>query len=52
MTIRELKVIIAELPDHLEVCFEYDGPDANTEVSANAVAIYSDRILLVEDGGK
>jgi len=48
MTVKELKEMIAELPDNLEVCYEYDGPDAHTEVEAHTIIIYSDRILIVE----
>jgi len=48
MTVKELKEILAELPDNLEVCYEYDGPDSHTEVYAADYVIYEDRIILVE----
>lgn len=48
MTVEDLKKILENLPDDMQVCYEYDGPDANTEVDAGACIIFEDRILLVE----
>ena len=48
MTIKELKKIIAELPDDMRVCYEYDGPETLSEVDAADYVIYEDRIILIE----
>lgn len=34
MNVKELKEILANVPDNFEVRYEYDGPDANAEVLA------------------
>lgn len=47
MTVRELKEILENLPDDMQICYEYDGPDSFSEVEAVDYVIYSDRIIFV-----
>lgn len=47
MTVKELKELLADVPDHYEVRFEYDGMDAYTEVPACGIDYSESRAVLL-----